>query len=50
MNLTQILMVLRARWRSAALVMLIVVGGAALLTAILPRQYTATASVLLDVK
>ncbi|HEY4081709.1 MAG TPA: chain length determinant protein EpsF [Burkholderiaceae bacterium] len=50
MNLSQILMVLRARWRSAALVMLLVVGSAALLTAIMPRQYSATASVLLDVK
>jgi chain length determinant protein EpsF len=50
MTLSQILLALKFRWRSAAWVLAAVLAAAALLTALQPRQYVATASVLLDVK
>ncbi len=50
MTLLQIWYVLRARWRIGFTVLAGIVLLAAALTAILPRQYTATASVVLDVK
>jgi succinoglycan biosynthesis transport protein ExoP len=50
MTLTQILVVLRARWLSALLVLLVVVGAVVATTLLLPKRYTATAAVVLDVK
>lgn len=50
MTLSQILRVLRARWRAALLVLATVVALAVALTTVLTPQYTATASVVLDVK
>jgi len=50
MTLTQILIVLRARWFSAVLVLLAVVALVMVVTLALPKRYTAVASVVLDVK
>jgi len=50
MSLSQILSILHARWRSAVVVFLLVIGLVAALTLLLPKKYTATASVVLDVK
>jgi len=50
MSASQLLAVLKARWRCAALVFLAVLALAGAVTAVLPKQYTATASVVLDVK
>ena len=50
MTLSQILIVLRARWLSALLVMFVVIGAVAAVTLLLPKRYTATAAVVLDVK
>jgi chain length determinant protein EpsF len=50
MSLTQLLIVLRARWRIAIMVLLMVGLLAIGVTAMLPKKYTASASVVLDVK
>lgn len=50
MTLTQILIVLRARWFSALLVLCVVVAAVVAATLLLPKRYTATAAVVLDVK
>lgn len=50
MSLSQILSILRARWRTAMVVFLLVVGLVAVFTVFLARKYTASASVVLDVK
>ena len=50
MSLTQLIIVLKARWLSAALVLAAVVACVVLVSLALPRKYTATASVVLDVK
>lgn len=50
MTLTQILIVLRARWFSALLVLSVVVAAVVAATLLLPKRYTATAAVVLDVK
>lgn len=50
MALTRILLVLRARWLLALFVALLVTGLAAGITALLPRTYTSSAAVVLDVK
>ena len=50
MSLSQILSILRARWRSAAVVFAAVVGLVAAFTLLLPKKYTATAAIVLDVK
>lgn len=50
MTISQIWLILRARWLSGAIVLGIVLLAAALLTLVSPRQYTAAASVVLDVK
>lgn len=46
----QVLVVLKARWRSALATFLLVVAGAGVANLLLEEQYTATASILLDVK
>jgi chain length determinant protein EpsF len=48
MTLGQFLVIMRARWMAALLVLLITVGGAVGISLMLPRQYTATATVLVD--
>lgn len=50
MTFSQILLVLRARWLSALFVAVSVVAAVAVLTLLLPKRYTATAAVVLDVK
>lgn len=50
MNLTQFLSILKARWWVALLLLLLTVGTTLGISLILPRQYTATASVVIDIK
>ena len=50
MSLTQILSILQARWRSALIVFMLVLGLVAAFTWLLPKKYTASAAVVLDVK
>lgn len=50
MSPARVLMALRARWRTAALVLAGTVGAAAIVSALTPAQYTATAMVLVDIK
>lgn len=50
MTLTQIFIVLKARWFSALVVLLAVISLVMLVTLALPKRYTAVASVVLDVK
>lgn len=50
MSLQQFLLILKARWQIILTVLAVVVGTATGVSLILPKQYTATASVLVDVK
>lgn len=50
MTLSRLFVVLRARWRSATLVVASVVAVAVVISLVLPRQYRATASVLVDMR
>lgn len=50
MSLAQFLSILRARWGVAALVLLATVGTTLVISLLLPKQYTATASVVVDMK
>jgi chain length determinant protein EpsF len=48
MNLSQLLSILRARWWAALLVFVMIVGATIGLSLALPKQYTATASLVVD--
>jgi succinoglycan biosynthesis transport protein ExoP len=50
MNVTQLLGILRARWRAAAIVFVLIVATVVTVSMMLPRKYTATAAVLIDMK
>ena len=50
MSFGQCLAILRARWRSALLVFLLTVAASITVSMLLPKQYTATASVVVDFK
>ena len=50
MSLSQILSILRVRWRSAIVVFLLIVGLVTALTLLMSKKYTGIASVVLDVK
>ena len=50
MSLARFLLTLKARWRTALLVLATVMGVTALVSAMLPKQYSATAMVLVDIK
>jgi polysaccharide biosynthesis transport protein len=50
MSLARFLLTLKARWRTALLVLATVMGVTALVSALLPKQYTATSMVLVDIK
>jgi polysaccharide biosynthesis transport protein len=50
MTFGQFLSILRARWLVSSLVLLLVVAGALAVNLLLPKQYKATASVLVDSK
>lgn len=50
MNFGQVLSILRARWKIALLMFVLTVGVTLGVSLILPKQYTAAASVVIDVK
>ena len=50
MTFSRLALTLRARWRAALAAFALVLGAGALLTALLPRQYTAEGAVMLDVR
>ncbi len=50
MSLTQFLAILRARWWVALLVLVLTVGTTVAISLSLPKQYTASATVVVDVK
>lgn len=50
MTLQQFLSILAARWKSSLAVLLVIVGLAITVSLVLPKKYTATASVMLDVR
>jgi polysaccharide biosynthesis transport protein len=50
MSFGQCLAILKARWRSALLVFLLTVATSLTVSLLLPKQYTATASVVIDFK
>lgn len=50
MTLHQFLLILRARWVSALVVLLAAFGLAIAVSLVMPKRYTATASVMLDVR
>jgi polysaccharide biosynthesis transport protein len=50
MNVSQLLGILRARWLAACMVFVLIVAGVVGTSLLLPRKYTATAAVLVDMK
>lgn len=50
MSLTQFLAILLARWRSMALVLGLIVAGTVIASLVWPKTYTASVSILVDVK
>jgi chain length determinant protein tyrosine kinase EpsG len=50
MTLIQFLSILRARWKVMLVVLMLAVTATAVVNAVLPRSYTSTAAVLVDVK
>ncbi|MFO1338067.1 MAG: chain length determinant protein EpsF [Burkholderiaceae bacterium] len=50
MNLSNLIAVLRARWLPAVIVFVLVLGCAVVYTATAPRMYTATATLVIDIK
>lgn len=48
MTLGQFLIVMRARWKAALVVLLLTVGGALAISLVLPKQYTATTTLMVD--
>jgi polysaccharide biosynthesis transport protein len=50
MNLTQFLSILKARWWVALLLLVLTVGTTLGVSLMLPKQYSATASIVIDVK
>ena len=50
MSIAQCLAILRARWKGALAVFLLAVGSTIAVSLLLPKQYTATASVVVDFK
>jgi len=50
MTLQQFLLILRARWKVALLAFTITVASATVISLLLPKQYTASAAVVVDVK
>ena len=50
MTISQLLLILRARYKVVLLTLLLVVSGTLLISLILPKEYTAGASVVVDVK
>ncbi|GAA5182509.1 hypothetical protein GCM10025771_31960 [Niveibacterium umoris] len=50
MTFQQFILILKARWKIIATIFSVIVGTAITLSLVLPKQYTATTSVLVDVK
>lgn len=50
MNMSNIIAVLRARWLPAVLAFVLVVGAAVAYTVLAPKMYTATATLVIDIK
>ncbi len=50
MTLQQLFLILRARYKALLFTLLLVVGATALVSLLLPKQYTATTAVIVDVK
>ena len=50
MTLIQFFSILRARWKAMLAVLILAVAGTAVVNAVLPRSFTSTAAVLIDVK
>jgi chain length determinant protein EpsF len=50
MTFSQLIAILKARWKAASMVFLLIVGGVVAVSLLLPRKYTATAAVLIDMK
>lgn len=50
MNLANVIAVLRARWLPAVLAFVLVVGAAVAYTLLAPKMYTATATLVIDIK
>lgn len=50
MTLSQFLSILKARWLSAVVVLILTVGGTVGVSLMMPKKYTATAAVVLDVR
>lgn len=50
MSLTQFLLILRARWLVALLALVVTVGTTVAVSLVLPKQYTASTAVVVDVK
>src|SRR5688500_7627642 len=50
MNLQQFLRILRARWLLMTVTMVVIVGLVIAVSLVLPQRYTATASVVIDMK
>ncbi len=50
MSFPQFLRILRARWKSALSILLLIVGATLALSLLLPKKYTATAALVIDVK
>jgi polysaccharide biosynthesis transport protein len=50
MTFSQFLSILKARWASAAAVLILTVLTAVIVTLLLPKQYTATSAVVIDIK
>jgi chain length determinant protein EpsF len=50
MSFSQFFAILRARWISALVVLLVTVGATVGISLVLPKQYTATANVLVDMR
>ncbi len=49
MAFSQFISILHARWKLALAVVLMIVGTAVVVSLLLPKQYSATASVVLDI-
>jgi chain length determinant protein EpsF len=50
MSLSQFFAILRARWKAMLAIFIVVVAGTVAVSLVLPKKYTATAAVLVDVK
>ena len=50
MTLQQFLLILRARWFAALLTLIVTVAATVVVSLIIPKQFTASSAVVLDVK